>query len=426
MTKYEYIAKLEKLLADMPPQERRDALEYYAEYFDAAGPDHEAETAEKLGDPETVASQILEGAGLSGNDGGKAVPDSSQPVPETPAGENPADGPVTRTGLHGPGLLVLFVVILLLVALALALSAAATGFRGFGRDKEIAVTASEQVVTEQPAALAAETPAPAVQDSATPAPAADASASAAASAGTSASASADIQAPSDWETTYPATLTEVDLELSQMNLVVTVDDTVSAVTLRGTGVADSALRVDGQELDRENKLDARLSASQADNASLTLVLPASNMPRRLELKLNGGSATLPDLTLDELEVDSVGAAVTVGNITARKADLQEEGNGNVSAQTLTADEVSLDAKRGTVTVAQVNVSRELDVEAEGGNVTANLQGGAGNYRLDAENKGGTLNFNGESLTGEVHRQGSTNVAIDAECQSGTITLAFTG
>lgn len=426
MTKYEYIAKLEKLLADMPPQERRDALEYYAEYFDAAGPDHEAETAEKLGNPETVARQILEGAGLSGGDTEKAAPESPKPVPETPAGENPADGPVTRTGLHGPGLLVLFVVILLLVALALALSAAATGFRGFGRDKEIAVTASEQGVTEEPAALAAQTPAPAVQNPATPAPAADASAPAAASAGSSASASANTQAPSDWETTYPASLTEVDLELSQMNLVVTVEDTVSAVTLRGTGVADSALRVDQQEMDRENKLDARLSASQADNASLTLVLPANNMPRRLELKLNGGSATLPDLTLDELEVDSVGAAVTVGNITARKADLLEEGNGNVSAQTLTADEVSLDAKRGTVTVAQVNVSRELDVEAEGGNVTANLQGSAGNYRLDAENKGGTLSFNGESLTGEVHRQGSTNVAIEAECQSGTITLAFTG
>lgn len=420
MTKYEYIAKLEKLLADMPPQERRDALEYYVEYFDAAGPDHEAETAEKLGDPETVARQILEGAGLSGNDTEKAVPESSQPVPETPAGENPADGPVTRTGLHGPGLLVLFVVILLLVALALALSAAATGFRGFGRDKEIAVTASEQVVSDTPAALADSTPAPAAQNTATPAPAADASAPAAAN------VSADTQAPSDWETTYPASLTEVDLELSQMNLVVTVEDTVFAVTLRGTGVADSALRVDQQEMDRENKLDARLSASQADNASLTLVLPANNMPRRLELKLNGGSATLPDLTLDELEVDSVGAAVTAGSITARKVDLQEEGDGTVSADAVTADELSLEAKRGSVAVARAAVSRQLDAEAESGTVTATLQGNAADYRLDAENKGGTLNFNGETLTGEVKRQGTTAVSIEAECQSGSVILGFTG
>ena len=41
MTKYEYLAKLEQLLSAMPQQERRDALDYYAEYFDAAGPDHE-------------------------------------------------------------------------------------------------------------------------------------------------------------------------------------------------------------------------------------------------------------------------------------------------------------------------------------------------------------------------------------------------
>lgn len=416
MTKYEYIAKLEKLLADMPAQERRDALDYYVEYFDAAGPDHEAETAEKLGDPETVARKILEGAGLNGAKAEEPAPEPPQPA--APDSDNPAAGPVTRTGLHGPGLLVMFVVILLLVALALALSAAATGFRGFGRDKEIAMTASVQTSDTPATAAPSVTPAPAATTApATPAPAAAAA---------SANASANTQAPADWEIAYPATVTEVDLELSQLNLTVAVDANVSAVTLRGTGVADNALQVDQQELDRENKLDARLMANQADNASLTLVLPANNMPRRLEFKLNGGSASLPDLTLDELEVDSVGAVVTVGNITARKADLQEEGDGNVSAQALTADEVSLDAKRGTVTVTKVNVSRQLDVEAEGGNVTANLQGSAGNYRLDAENKGGTLTFNGEPLTGEVHRQGSTNVAIEAECQSGTITLAFTG
>lgn len=420
MTKYEYIAKLEKLLAHMPPQERRDALEYYVEYFDAAGPDHEAETAEKLGDPETVAAKILEGAGLSGNADGDSASGAAQPTSDATDGGNPADGPVTRTGLQGPGLLVLFVVILLLVALALALSAAATGFRGFGRDKEITVTASEQVVSDTPAALADSTPAPAAQDTATPAPTADASAPA------SANVSADTQAPSDWETTYPAAITEVDLELSQMNLVVTVDDTVSAVTLRGTGVADSALRVDQQETDRENKLDARLSADQGSTASLTLVLPANNMPRRLEFKLTGGSATLPDLTLDELEVDSVGAAVTVGRITARKVDLQEEGNGNVSADAIAADEVSLDAKRGTVEAAQISVNRQLDVEAEGGNVAATLQGRADAFRLEAENKGGTLNVNGESLTGEVRRQGSGSASIEAECQSGTITLGFSG
>lgn len=421
MTKYEYLAKLEHLLADMPVQERRDALDYYAEYFDAAGPDHEAETAEKLGDPETVAHKILEGAGLSadGNTGGTAETANSE---ATPPLEDPAAGPVTRTGLHGPGLLVLFVGILLLVVLALTLSAAATGFRGFGRDSSASVVVEEPIMAEKNTAQNTPAPDSVVQSTATPAPAADASAPAAASANTS----ANVPATSDWETTYPATLTEVDLELSQMNLIVTVEDTVSAVTLRGTGVADNALQVDQQEMDRENKLEARLSVNQSSNATLTLVLPAGNMPRRLDLKLTGGSATLPDLSLDELEVDSVGAAVTVGSITARKVDLQEEGEGNVSATAVAVDELSLEAKRGYVGVAQATVNRQLDVEAESGTAAATLQGRATDYRLEAENKGGTLNFNGENLTGEVKRQGTTTASIEAECQSGEVILGFTG
>ena len=424
MTKYEYIAKLEKLLATMPPQERRDALDYYVEYFDAAGPDHEAETAEKLGDPETVARKILEGESTSESSAGGADTAASG----TPAhgAESVAAGPVTRTGLQGPGLLVLFVVILLLVALALTLSAAATGFRGFGRDTAASMTSSNalpstgSVATSSSAAPAA-TSAP---TAATPAPAATQAPAAPAAA--SANASANTQATSDWETAYSMSINEVDLELSRVNLTVTVDNTVSAVTLRGAGVADSALQVDQKELDRESKLDARLYADAASNASLTLVLPANNLPRRLEFKLTGGSAVLPDLNLDELEVDSVGATVTVGSITARKADLQEEGNGTVTADAITADEVSLDAKRGTVTVTRATVARQLDVEAEGGNVTATLQGNAGDFRLEAENKGGTLSVNGESITGEVKRQGATTASIEAECQSGTITLAFTG
>lgn len=405
MTKYEYIAKLEKLLADMPSQERRDALEYYAEYFDAAGPDHEAETAEKLGDPETVARQILEGAGLAGEDAGKAGPDLSQPVSGATDSETPADGSVTRTGLHGPGLLVLFVVILLLVALALGLSAAATGFRGFGRDREMAVTANEPTVSEEPAALPAQTPVPETQNTATPAPAADASTPAA----VSANAPADTQAPADWETAYSMTITEVDLELSQVNLTVTVDDTVSAVTLRGTGVADSALQVDQKELEQESKLDAKLSGKAGEKVNLTLALPAQAMPRRLELKLYGGSAVLPeDMTLEELEVDSVGAAVTAGTVTARQVDLQEESN-------------------GTTTIGLINAVRQLEVDAKGGSVTATIQGQAADFRLETENRSGTLVVDGEEKpVGKSSRPGSTNSSVEVECEGGTVTLSFTG
>ncbi len=61
MTRTEYMKSLEKLLAPLPETERRDALDYYDEYFDAAGKYREAETIAELGTPEEVAQKILEG-----------------------------------------------------------------------------------------------------------------------------------------------------------------------------------------------------------------------------------------------------------------------------------------------------------------------------------------------------------------------------
>ena len=64
MRKYAYLARLEELLAALPAQERQDALNYYEEYFDAAGSENEEQTAAELGDPAEVARNILEGEGV--------------------------------------------------------------------------------------------------------------------------------------------------------------------------------------------------------------------------------------------------------------------------------------------------------------------------------------------------------------------------
>ena len=64
MRKYAYLARLEELLAALPAQERQEALNYYEEYFDAAGSENEEQTAAELGDPAGVARKILEGEGI--------------------------------------------------------------------------------------------------------------------------------------------------------------------------------------------------------------------------------------------------------------------------------------------------------------------------------------------------------------------------
>lgn len=68
MRKYAYLARLEELLAALPAEERQEALNYYEEYFDAAGSENEEKTAEELGDPSEVARKILEEEGVDPQD----------------------------------------------------------------------------------------------------------------------------------------------------------------------------------------------------------------------------------------------------------------------------------------------------------------------------------------------------------------------
>jgi hypothetical protein len=60
MTRTAFLAALEQLLAPLPETERKDALSYYEDYLDAAGPEKEAQAIAELGTPEEVAHKILE------------------------------------------------------------------------------------------------------------------------------------------------------------------------------------------------------------------------------------------------------------------------------------------------------------------------------------------------------------------------------
>ena len=63
MSKQEFLYRLETLLMDLPKDEREDALDYYEQYFEAAGPDREEEVLRELGSPEKVSEMIHSGGG---------------------------------------------------------------------------------------------------------------------------------------------------------------------------------------------------------------------------------------------------------------------------------------------------------------------------------------------------------------------------
>lgn len=59
MNRNEFLARLSELIAALPTDERENAIRYYEEYFDDAGPENEARVIAELGSPEDCAQQIL-------------------------------------------------------------------------------------------------------------------------------------------------------------------------------------------------------------------------------------------------------------------------------------------------------------------------------------------------------------------------------
>ena len=58
MNRVEFMAELERLLADLPEDEQQAAVQYYADYFADAGAENEAEVIRELGSPEKTAESI--------------------------------------------------------------------------------------------------------------------------------------------------------------------------------------------------------------------------------------------------------------------------------------------------------------------------------------------------------------------------------
>lgn len=69
MSRWEFMRQLEKLLSDISPYEREEALQYYNDYFNDAGRENEGAVIEALGSPEQVARIVKDGLGENGGQG---------------------------------------------------------------------------------------------------------------------------------------------------------------------------------------------------------------------------------------------------------------------------------------------------------------------------------------------------------------------
>lgn len=376
MTKYEYLAKLEQLLSSLPEQERRDAMNYYEEYFVSAGPEKEAEAIRELGTPEEAARKILEGSDA-------VPPESSAPAyTAQPAAAAPRHGRIP-TALW----VVLGVVVGLVVLFGLLV---ALGGLVFARS----TTASTEVVGSGSSIVLPQPTAPAD-------PAAQGGSSSTGETG-AVTGTAD-----NWQTSLGSDLRKLDLKVNNGDLAVVLDPAATEFTLQVNGLDQSILRTRADDGGLNVQLGPQ-GNQQGHLFTATLTIPDTGVLQDLDVSLNSADLDLPDMTLDELEISLNAGDVQAGEILARS--------------------ISLETNAGRIEAARVQPGRELEVSSNAGEITASLTGTASDYTLQAEVLAGSLNYDGTSYSSLAQqlRQGTGAVEIDVECAAGQIDLSFPG
>ena len=331
MTRTAFLAALEQLLAPLPEAERKDALSYYEDYLDAAGPEKEAQTIAELGTPEEVAHKILE----------EQAPADSSAAPASPA-HKPRS---TWRMVLGGGLAVLAICIFLF-----------------------------QYSKAAPVPPVDATPSPASSTS-------DASSAVVQNEGTSSAASADLSGilpltvPADdlGNSTLQIPLeklrTELELELDYGSVVFVTDPTLTSdvyATFQFDNFPHTPLQRTSNEyghttLDFEMPDNWQVSPD-APEALLTVTLPADALTR-LTLDLEVGDVHLDDLQLQSLKV--------------------ELDNGSLYADDLTVTrDLEADISIGGCLIRQLSGTKQANISAYR-SIHLCLDGDPADYTIDA-------------------------------------------
>lgn len=387
MKKYAYLARLEELLEALPAEERQDALNYYEEFFDAAGADDSA--AAGLESPEEAARKILEGEGVAPS---QPVPPTPPAAPEPPPLEEPRNYPTGGTTPRQPprpfsrkGWLLFLVV--LAAAFLVQLAVLVLFFAPIGGSAAVATASS--VTTE------------AIAEYVT-------------------GDAANLARPSDVtpeSTELPAAGTgyaqnmvcsmkrgdSLGIKLRSGKVFLEVNEDINdRSTYIGVRNADKSFAV--QQIEDGDWLVGSTDRSGA--LILTVKIPRV-MLLEVQVSLEKGDISVMDnLSLEELEL--------------------ETGSGRITTQNISADDVELKTSDGHVTTGVVTPQEKLKVVAAGGAAQLILAGTKSDYSLYVVSKNGVLRDGGEQTPGRSLKTGQIDRPTVTVQADGDITLEYSG
>ena len=395
MTRQEYMQQLAALLAAMPEAERRDALDYYEEYFDAAGPEKEAQTIQELGSPQNVAEKIWEGTGAQF---GTPMPDNSMPE----QGSRRRKSPV-------------WIVLAILAILIVVLLVFIGSFKIVTKYQySIAESATAEEVPPQEATGGATENMDESTDENTE--------------------TAITKESAKSESTNRLESSTMTLDAKQAQTMVLDLDCGEVAFVRSNAADEIALRfenfysdwlertVDESGFSVRYKIPKGYISGSDPTPTLSIALPEIEL-EQIELNLNLGSADL-----GTLKAKSIQAALALGSL---YADELQTGQldatlalGSAELGNVQAERVTIENAQGDVTISRLVGASQVQVTDQLGNIALTLGEKADGYSVQAACGLGSITVSGAKQASPYSANSKAANAVILDAALGDITLNF--
>lgn len=395
MTRQKYMQQLAALLAAMPEAERRDALDYYEEYFDAAGPEKEAQTIQELGSPQNVAEKIWEGTGAQS---GTPMPDNSMPE----QGSRRRKSPV-------------WIVLAILAILIVVLLVFIGSFKIVTKYQySIAESATaEEVPPQETTGKATENMDESTDEN---------------------TETAITKESAKSESTNRLESSTMTLDAKQVQTMVLDLDCGEVAFVRSNAADEITVRfenfysdwlertVDESGFSVRYKIPKGYISGSDPTPTLSIALPEIEL-EQIELNLNLGSADLGTLKAKSIQADLALGSLYADELKTGQLDATL-ALGSAELGTVQAERVTIENAQGDVTISRLVGASQVQVTDQLGNIALTLGEKADGYSVQAACGLGSITVSGAKQASPYSANSKAANAVILDAALGNITLNF--
>lgn len=395
MTRQEYMQQLAALLAAMPEAERRDALDYYEEYFDAAGPEKEAQTIQELGSPQNVAEKIWEGTGAQS---GTPMPDNSMPE----QGSRRRKSPVWIVLAI---LAILIVVLLVFIGSFIIVTKYQYSIAESATAEEVPPQETTGGTTENMDESTDENTETAITKE-------------------SAKSESTNRLESSTMTLDAKQVQTMVLDLDCGEVAFVRSNAADEITLRFENFYSDWLErtVDEDSFKVQYKIPKGYISGSDPTPTLSIALPEIEL-EQIELNLNLGSADLGTLKAKSIQADLALGSLYADELQTGQLDATL-ALGSAELGTVQAERVTIENAQGDVTISRLVGASQVQVTDQLGNIALTLGEKADGYSVQAACGLGSITVSGAKQASPYSANSKAANAVILDAALGDITLNF--